>query len=415
MTLEINTARVGQATIIEINGRIDSINARQLETIIRREMARDHAQILLQVSDVYYMSAAGLRILRLLHHELGAVHLIAPSDRVREVLQITGLDTIYRMHPNRTDAVHAVNRVTNAHTHLELGWLSGRRPGLGGADFVQWINQTVIQGRRDLGADWEKHYTEAIEAGIQGLIDSGTTMVADISTSGKSIGPLLRSGLRGIVYIELLGTDPTKIDASLQNVQDFIAAWRPKTTSKMQIGLSLHAPYSVHSDLWRKALDYARAESLPLCIHAAESPAEHQFMTQGTGPMLDDYYSDILPAILSPGKTPVAFLEDIGALELKPLLVHMVQVDDDDIRRIKDHDCTVVHCPRSNLRLRCGRMPLEKFLANDIPVLLGTDSLGSAPSLSVFDEVEVAAALHHEHVKPREVAQLIYNPLPGMD
>jgi aminodeoxyfutalosine deaminase len=179
----------------------------------------------------------------------------------------------------------------------------------------------------------------------------------------------------------------------------------------MHIGISLHAPYSVHPELWKLGLEYTKDHNLPLCIHVAESPAEHEFMTKGTGAIADNYYVDV-PKVPSPMKSPIQFLADIGALEQKPLLVHCVQVDDEDIKLIKESGSAVVHCPRSNLRLNSGRMPLEKFLAQDIPVLLGTDSLASSPSLNIFDEVEVAIALHHGKVDAKDILALASNTIP---
>ena len=88
------------------------------------------------------------------------------------------------------------------------------------------------------------------------------------------------------------------------------------------------------------------------------------------------------------------------------------EVDDNDIKLIKESGSAVVHCPRSNLRLRCGRMPLEKFLEQDVPVLMGTDSLASSPSLNVFDEVEVAVGLHHGRVDPKDIKELLANIIP---
>lgn len=179
----------------------------------------------------------------------------------------------------------------------------------------------------------------------------------------------------------------------------------------MYIGLTIHTPYTTHPLLWQKSLDYARAENLPLCIHIAESPAEYEFMTSGTGDIAERHR--ILEADFpSPMTTPIRYLEDLGALDLKPLLVHAVQVDDDDIRRIKASGSSVVHCPRSNLLLRCGRMPLEKYLAQEVPVYMGTDSLGSSPSLNIFDEVETAIALHYDRVPPETIEKLLYQDMP---
>jgi cytosine/adenosine deaminase-related metal-dependent hydrolase len=57
-------------------------------------------------------------------------------------------------------------------------------------------------------------------------------------------------------------------------------------------------------------------------------------------------------------------------------------------------------------------MPLEKYLAQGVPVYLGTDSLSSSPSLDVLDELEVAAALHYGKVQPEIIERLIHQPLP---
>jgi cytosine/adenosine deaminase-related metal-dependent hydrolase len=110
-------------------------------------------------------------------------------------------------------------------------------------------------------------------------------------------------------------------------------------------------------------------------------------------------------------KTPIKYLEDLGALDLKPLLIHGVEVDEDDICRIKVSGSSVVHCPRSNHRLRCRRMPLEDYLAQGVPVYLGTDSLASSPSLNVWDDVEFAAKLHEGKVPREAIEKLARQPL----
>jgi cytosine/adenosine deaminase-related metal-dependent hydrolase len=180
----------------------------------------------------------------------------------------------------------------------------------------------------------------------------------------------------------------------------------------MRVGLTIHTPYTTHPLMWQKALDYARAEKLPLCIHIAESPAEYEFMTQYTG-AIAEHHKKLEGDFASPMTTPIRYLEDIGALDLKLLLIHAVQVDDDDIRRIKASGSSVVHCPRSNLLLQCGRMPLEKYLEQGVPVYMGTDSLGSSPSLNVLDEVETAVALHWGKVQPQAIEDLLYQEMPA--
>ena len=410
--IDIEKTHVGEVTVLKISGRIDAINAPLLQQNITDivETGNGHA-LLLRLPEIDYLSAAGLRVLRTLKEKTGRVCIVEPSNRVREVLQITGLDAVYELHESFTEALNKIRPIINAHTHLELGWLKKYCPPVTGMDFAEWMEKSIRKPFRSLSGGWEQKFIEAIEAGIEQMKAAGITTVADISETGLSIQPLLNAGMHGIVYIELYGRDVTQVDQRLRDVQEKIAKWQGKLRGGLKVGLSLHAPYSLHRQLWTKGLEYARTEKLPLCIHVAEHPAEVEYMQHGTGSFAEVLFKDSVPFVI-PQKSPIAFLEEVGALELKPLLVHAVQVTDDDIALIKKYGCTVVHCPRSNLRLQCGRMPLEKFLDAGIPIMLGTDSLASSPSLNVFEEVEIAAALHHGKVAPEKIVQMVHGVLP---
>lgn len=408
--LEIQRSHVGEITVLEISGRIDAINSGLLQDAIEHVIEEGNGrELLLKMSHINYISAAGLRVLRELKTKTGVVRIVEPGIRVAEVMQITGLDVVYELYATLTEALHTTEPVVNAHTHLELGWLNFGLPDIKGEDFVPWIRKAILEPFQNLPYDWEQQFIDSIKSGIQVLIDSGVTTVADISETGLSIEPLLHARLRGIVYIEVSGTTPEKTVERYQGMVDIVETWLPRMRNDLHLGIAPHTPYSLSPELWAKVLDYSRRKNLPLCIHVAESPAETQYLRDGTGD-LEAYFPgrDFTP----PGKSPLAYLEELGALELKPLLIHAVQVSDEDIALIKKYGCTVVHCPRSNLRLRCGRMPLEKFIAADIPVLIGTDSLVSSPSLNVFDEIEFASALHYGKVSPQELVKMVHRDLP---
>src|SRR6185437_5256062 len=116
-----------------------------------------------------------------------------------------------------------------------------------------------------------------------------------------------------------------------------------------------------------------------------------------SGPICDTLYAsrglpvDLEPA---PGVSPMRHLANCGALGPETLLAHGVQVDADDVALLAVSRVTLAHCPRSNTRLLNGRLPWAAYRAAGVRLALGTDSLASAPSLSIWEEAAYAAALH---------------------
>lgn len=304
-----------------------------------------------------------------------------------------------------------MNTLTNAHTHLELGWMADYCPDERGMDFVPWLQGLTDRWRQTSGSGCyaQTIFHRAAVDGIAAMVEAGTTHVTDISATGASIDPLLASGLQGVIYIEVVGMYAEQADRALSGARYLIDEARSRERNGMRLGLTLHTAYTVHPALWKKGLEYARKEALPLCIHVAESRDEYNYLKSGKG-LLADQREMMGVTFPIPNKTPVQFLEDIGALDLKPLLIHAVEVDDDDIRRIKNSGSSVVHCPRSNKLLHCGRMPLEKYLEQEIPVYIGTDSLASSPSLNVLDDVEFAVKLHEDKVERAAIEKLARQP-----
>ncbi|MBZ0299154.1 MAG: amidohydrolase family protein [Anaerolineae bacterium] len=302
--------------------------------------------------------------------------------------------------------------LTNAHTHLELGWLADLCPDETGRDFLPWMLD-LNERRRKMAAMAcfvETKFREAANAGIAALQAAGVTHVADVSASGSSIHPLLESDLQGVVYVEVAAQFAEQADRTLAMARYVIHEARPQERSSMRIGLAFHAPYAVHPALWKKGLAYAREEDLPVCIHIAESQAEYDWLKSDSGP-LAGYFREMGIGLSSPRKSPVEYLEDLGALDLQPLLIHAIQVDEADVQRIQASGSRVVHCPRSSLRLHTGRMPLERYQKYEVPVYLGTESLACAPSLDVREEIEAGTALHNGQFTAESLHQLLEQPL----
>jgi cytosine/adenosine deaminase-related metal-dependent hydrolase len=87
------------------------------------------------------------------------------------------------------------------------------------------------------------------------------------------------------------------------------------------------------------------------------------------------------------------------------LLVHGVQVDVADVQQIAAAGCGLVLCPRSNEQLGVGTAPAALYRRHHVPLALGTDSLASNDSLSLWDELAAARRLYPE-LTPRELLHM---------
>jgi 5-methylthioadenosine/S-adenosylhomocysteine deaminase len=300
--------------------------------------------------------------------------------------------------------------LVNCHTHLELGWLADICPEPPGEPFTDWIFG-LIQRRIAAQKDGTEPVLlrQSIEDGIETLLADGVTHIGDIANSGYSVEPLLASGLSGIVYLEVIGSVREWGLASFERVRDLLERHRPHERNGMRLGISPHAPYSTHPDAFHKVVDYALKEDLPVCVHLAESPYEDQALNEGTGPFVDNALRMGVEPPPITKLSSVKYMESLGVLETRPLLVHMVHVSDEDLDTIAAYGAKSAHCPRSNQLLQSGRMPLEKMLARNIPVALGTDSLASCPSLDIREEAEAAIKLHKDIVGQNGILPLLHN------
>ena len=272
----------------------------------------------------------------------------------------------------------------NAHTHLDLSDMPFT-PG-GYVSFIEAVIAHNRSGARGL---------PAARRGVAALVEAGTTIIGDIVTRPDVMDHLLRQDdVSGVAYWEVLGPDPALadevFDATRAAVNGFRERQRP---GGMRVGVSPHTPHTVSGRLLTLLAGWAKAERLPLAIHVAESPDETRLHLRGDGPIAESFRAFGVPFQPS-GVSPVAYLDRLDVLSASPTLIHMVNVDEDDVRAVQRHGCTVVHCPRSNEALGCGRFPWELYAKHGVDVAFGTDSTGSSPDLDVTEDVRASELLH---------------------
>ena len=191
---------------------------------------------------------------------------------------------------------------------------------------------------------------------------------------------------------------PTGVAARANNLS------RSKTGSWHSVlGLSPHAPYSVHPELLRQAVRLAQATGSPLAFHLAESREELELLATGQGPfreMLrkmgvgDDQQ---FPA----GRRPLDYLQELAAAP-RTLVIHGNYLREDEIRFLADRAgrMSLVYCPRTHAFFRHAPYPLARLLASGVTMALGTDSRASSPDLSILAEMRFLARHYPEIARP---------------
>ena len=289
--------------------------------------------------------------------------------------------------------------LVNTHTHLELTAMRGFLEDL---PFFDWIVTLQRAKTTILTAD---SMLDSAKLGIAEGLLAGITTYADTCDSGVALEAMRDMGVRGIMYQEVFGPDPSTCDEAIASLRRKLAVHRETVSPLVRVGVSPHAPYTVSDALFRATTALAAEMSLPMAVHIAESAEEDVYVRDGTGPFAEGHRARGL-RVGPRADTPVALLAQLGVLVGRPLLIHCVRTREADIRAIADARCAIAHCPASNAKLGHGIAPLEEWLEQGITVGLGSDSMASNNRMHLLEEARLAVLAHRARSPGRPALSL---------
>ena len=102
----------GPALMLRARGRINVLTADLFEFDALQAVARSDHDVIMDASDVSYVSTAGLRVFLLLSRELNdrgrSFHVFGLLPHIHRVFEIIGFDRVIPLHPNVDSALAAI-------------------------------------------------------------------------------------------------------------------------------------------------------------------------------------------------------------------------------------------------------------------------------------------------------------------
>jgi cytosine/adenosine deaminase-related metal-dependent hydrolase len=269
----------------------------------------------------------------------------------------------------------------NAHCHLDYTGLRGAisRP----RSFAAWIER-LNAVKRSLQ---KEDYLRAITVGLRQARHAGTTSLLNMEAFPELLNDLEAPPIRVWWFYEMI--DIRLRSATDELIQGALRFFEQRSDWLGGFGINPHAPYTASIDLYRLASDCATPMGMLLSTHLAESREEYEMFRNATGPLFDFLRRLGRPMFDCGARTPFRHLAEAGAIDQRWILVHMNELDAEDLDFLSrgNRQWHIVHCPRSHAYFQHREFPIDELLARNVNISLGTDSLASNDSLSLWEEM----------------------------
>ena len=283
----------------------------------------------------------------------------------------------------------------NCHCHLELSHLKNVIPPHTG--LIEFLCSVVTKR----GFDPEVIQKEIIKAEKE-MYDNGIVAVGDIGNTADTAEVKSKSRIHWQNFVEVLGFTDEKADENIQYYQNVAQTFNIQHSTfniKNRTSLVPHAPYSISPKTFKLLNQLTKNQVIS--IHNQEHPAENVLYKTGGGEYLTLF--KIFGIDHSP--FPVTGLSSIRSVlphfnnGQTIFLVHNTCMTEEDVLFAKEYanenQLTLIWClcVNANLYIENKVPPIEMFMKNNCPIVLGTDSYSSNWQLSIVKEIK--AITHH--------------------
>lgn len=136
-----------------------------------------------------------------------------------------------------------------------------------------------------------------------------------------------------------------------------------------------HSPHAASPAMILAAFEVAQKQNIMFHMHVSEAQYEVESIRK------------------EKGLTPLLYLDHLGIVTSKMVLVHGVWLTDEEIELMSVRGVKLSYNPSSNMFLGDGITPIRKMLDKGIIIGLGTDGACSNNKTSIFEEMRMTALL----------------------
>ena len=254
---------------------------------------------------------------------------------------------------------------THAHSHSSL-----TRGSAEGLPLEGWIE--VIEREQTKLSD-EQAYVGALATYAEAML-SGTTSIVDMCIRPEpAIAAARDIGIRAVI-VPYVADTKSFAPTLKQNAR--LLEHRDDSSGRVRVWVGLHDLESCSDGVVRAGAELAHTHRTGLHLHCSET----RYSVERTRARV--------------GRTPIAHLAELGALDARTLLAHCVWASPEDRALLADAGAHVAHCPHANLKLGSGVAPVLDMRERGINVTLATDGAKANNRLDMFDVMKFASLLH---------------------
>lgn len=265
----------------------------------------------------------------------------------------------------------AIPGLMNCHAHSYMSLFRNLADDL---TFEDWLFGSIMPREDMLTPD--DAYWGAMLSCVE-MIKSGTVCFMDMHMFPIKCAEAAKTlGMKAVMTRGLTGPDRTEKDAIRRYNEHMQEREQFKDDPLISFKLGPHAIYTCGRDYLEFLIEKAKETKQEFHIHLSET------------------LNEVKNCYKEHGKSPVEYLDELGFFDVKTAAAHCVHLSDHDMDILAEKNVSVIHNPKSNLKLANGIAPIPHLMEKNINICIGTDSQASNNTLNMFTEMNYAALLH---------------------